>query len=157
MKKIFLLLKIFVSTIIIYYLMTTGLLDISSLSNIFLSPLNLLYSTILLLGVIYLGTIRWYVLLKSHNLNFSFRKILKYFYIGFFFNNILPGGFSGDLLRIMAVTKNNAGKRTVSASTILVDRTIGLVTILCFILFIILSGNDLYKKDHLSTKFLIGY
>ncbi len=68
-----------------------------------------LYSASLAYGVVlFLGCLRWRVLLEAHNIKLGFARIVKLFFIGFFFNNFLPSLTGGDIVKAYYVSKETA-------------------------------------------------
>jgi len=75
-----------------------------------------------------LGNIRWWLLLRTHRLGHSLLGLLPQYFVGTFFNNVLPSSTGGDLLRMYYVYRQKHGA-AVAASPVLTERLLGLVTI----------------------------
>ena len=89
-----------------------------------------LYSAIFSYGVvILLGCLRWRVLLEAHNIKLGFLRIVKLFFIGFFFNSFLPSLTGGDVVKAYYTSKETK-KRAEAVMTIIVDRGTGLLALL---------------------------
>lgn len=74
---------------------------------------------------------RWRLLLKVLSIDIKFTAGLKLHMLGLFYNNCLPGGVGGDLLRAWYVTKHAADdKRFEAAISVFVDRAVGLLGML---------------------------
>jgi len=66
------------------------------------------------------------IILKSHKFKISFFEIFKLVYISSFFNNILPGSYGGDLVRIFFISKIAKKNKLKISSSIFLDRIYGL-------------------------------
>ncbi|MEI6972158.1 MAG: lysylphosphatidylglycerol synthase transmembrane domain-containing protein [bacterium] len=78
------------------------------------------------------GAIRWRAILYAQGLQFPRLKVLHIFMIGQFFNAFMLGACGGDLARAYYVAKGRQGKRTEAVATILMDRGIGLFSMILF-------------------------
>lgn len=67
---------------------------------------------------------RWWSLIRGARLDFSFSRILRIAYSGFFASNFLPTSVGGDIVRLAGVVELDSG-RTDYVSSIAVDRVIG--------------------------------
>jgi hypothetical protein len=75
-----------------------------------------------------LGNVRWWLLLRTHRLGHRLLGLLPQYFVGAFFNNVLPSSTGGDLLRMYYVYRQRHGA-AVAASPVLTERLLGLVTI----------------------------
>ena len=75
-----------------------------------------------------LGGLRWWLLLRSRNVPCSYREVLSSYYLGVFFNNFLPTGMGGDVVRTVRLRLLGYELRPLVATAI-VDRVIGLTVI----------------------------
>jgi uncharacterized membrane protein YbhN (UPF0104 family) len=71
---------------------------------------------------------RWHVLLRIQNLMTPMSTLISLYFIGTFFNSVLPTGFGGDVVRMYELTKHSK-HGTESVSTVLVDRLCGFVVL----------------------------
>ncbi|MCB9593488.1 MAG: flippase-like domain-containing protein [Sandaracinaceae bacterium] len=82
------------------------------------------------------GAVRWRVLLAAYGAprRPSLRLLVRAYYIGFFYNNYLPGGVGGDLVRGV-VTRRSFGDEgtTASVTVVLVERALGLAGLLLLV------------------------
>src|SRR5438132_5272421 len=72
------------------------------------------------------STWRWHVLLSAQELHVRRRSLMGSFLVALFFNNFLPSNIGGDVIRIRD-TARPAGSKTLAATVVLVDRTLGLM------------------------------
>ncbi len=82
---------------------------------------------VLLHGVVIgLGIIRWWLLLRVVGFDAEFKDVSRRSILGFFFNLLIPGSVSGDLVKMTMLTRKTPGARTEAAFTVAVDRVLGL-------------------------------
>lgn len=71
---------------------------------------------------------RWVFLLRVHGVHISRFQAIKLTYLGLFYNNMMPGSVGGDLLKGWYITQHSgAHQRLEAATTVFVDRLIGLI------------------------------
>ena len=80
--------------------------------------------TLFLLSLLVLS-FRWQILVKGYGLKISTWLLFKYYLIGLFFNNFLPTGIGGDVLRIYNLIQSS-GNRTVSFASVMTERLLGI-------------------------------
>lgn len=85
---------------------------------------------LLALGLYQVGIVvrsyRWQALLRAQDVHVPFSKLLELYYVGTFFNNFLPTGFGGDVVKMYELSRYGANSE-VAVSTVLADRIIGLI------------------------------
>jgi uncharacterized protein (TIRG00374 family) len=74
--------------------------------------------------------LRWHVLLKVQGIHLRLRRVAGLFSIGLFFNQFLPGGTGGDIVKSYLLVKETPGKMTGALLAVLFDRLIGLVALI---------------------------
>ena len=126
MKTSIKILQYIILIYLIYYLYNNNYFNFEFFNSffdkkVFFIVFLLSFTTVLL------NAYRWLLILKSHNLNINFLDTFNLVYIGSFFNNILPGSYGGDLVRIYYITKFTKQNKLKIASTILLDRIYGLI------------------------------
>jgi uncharacterized membrane protein YbhN (UPF0104 family) len=91
--------------------------------------------------------LRWYVLVRAQDLPFDLASALRLGLIGFYWSTFLPGSVGGDIIKAVAVAREQ-DRRTVAVATVLLDRVIGLcglfwlVTLLGSFLHFILAEDS---------------
>ena len=137
-KYIFLFLRIAVVTAgIIWVIVWVSRGDRwSNLSSIF-HQMNLGVFTVVLsifvIGQVIVG-FRWWLLLRTQSIFINLAAAVKLNFLGWFYNNFMPGSVGGDLLRAWYVTKHTE-KRFEAALSVFVDRLIGLLSTLVIAAF----------------------
>jgi hypothetical protein len=75
-----------------------------------------------------IGALRWQVLLDVQGIRLTFLESLRLTYIGWFFNNWLPGGTGGDFVKAYYIARQTRHK-TEAVTVVFLDRLIGLVAV----------------------------
>jgi glycosyltransferase 2 family protein len=68
---------------------------------------------------------RWHLLLHGLGLPVRFVRLVQLYFVGSFWNIILPSGFGGDFMRVVEVAQDVPAN--VAAGTVIVDRMMGLM------------------------------
>jgi len=93
------------------------------------------------------GGVRWWLLFRHLQGAIAFRQVWPSYYLGVFFNNLLPSIFGGDLARTARLYASGLGGSALVSSAFL-DRLLGLAAVVCMGLFALLFapagfGNQL--------------
>lgn len=143
--------KVILASLIIFFLIQSGKLDFNFvLDAITKHPLSSLQAYICFISLVLLGSWRWLGLLKL-DLNWkdsslSYWESIKLTYIGLFFNPLLPGAVSGDVVKLYYTyrIRPNLGKGHLF-STIVMDRIFGLGSLLLLFVISFIIG---FLTDH---------
>ena len=85
---------------------------------------------LLLMAVTYAaGVLRWHLLLRAQDLKVSLWQATRLTFIGFFFNNVVPGLTGGDVIKAVMIARRNKGRGAEAVTTVIVDRVIGIVVL----------------------------
>jgi hypothetical protein len=88
---------------------------------------------------------RWYVLLKVQGIHLSFWRLSGLFLIGMFYNQFLPGGTGGDIIKSYYLLKETPDKKAGALLAVVFDRLIGLVAL------VVITGTLIaFRYDFLS-------
>jgi uncharacterized membrane protein YbhN (UPF0104 family) len=79
-----------------------------------------------------LTILRWFLLTRAQKLALDLASAVRLGLIGLFFNTLLPGAVSGDLVKIVLVGRTGEPRST-AAATVLADRLIGLFGLVCLV------------------------
>lgn len=139
-----------------FYLLKNGELDLKKLfsKELLLNIENILLVIFCISLTYFIGSIRWWLILKSFKYNFKLTEIIKITYIGAFFNNVLFGAYGGDLVKgyyIYKFTKNSL-KATL---TILFDRIVGFVGLFLVGIYSLISIFDKKIFSIISFKLIL--
>ncbi len=70
--------------------------------------------------------VRWWLLLRAQGIHIETLAAIRLFFLGLFYNNLMPGSVGGDLLKAWYVTKHTQ-KKLEGVLSVFVDRVIGLL------------------------------
>jgi hypothetical protein len=73
---------------------------------------------------------RWNLLLKAQGVRIGFRDAFSLTMIGLLFNTVIPGSVGGDVIKGYYIAARAPGRRGEALATILVDRILGLLSLL---------------------------
>lgn len=119
----------------------------------------LLLAALAMFGVIaQIGVVRWQLLLRAQGVHATFRTAHKLTFVGFFFNNVVPGPTGGDVVKAVYVARG-AARRTPAVITVLVDRVLGLVALALIALVALLPnlGNPEYRMPAYLVFGFLGF
>ncbi len=83
-----------------------------------------------------LRSFRWALLLNGIGSTVPLPQLIKLYFVGAFFNGVLPSGFGGDVVRIIEVAEDVP--QATAAGTVIVDRLTGLMGL--FLLGLLVLG-----------------
>jgi uncharacterized membrane protein YbhN (UPF0104 family) len=72
---------------------------------------------------------RWHVLLRVQKISLSLPRLAGLFFIGMFYNQFLPGGTGGDIIKSYYLLKETPDKKAGALLAVVFDRFIGLVAL----------------------------
>lgn len=143
---------------IIYWLFQSGKIDFSLITKSFKFKTAWALSFSLVLGTIFLSTLRWKLLLEiKAKRKIAFISILKVQWIGLLFSSILPGAVTGDVIKLLyAKDLDDKFSKTFLLTSVLMDRVIGLLGLISLLGFSsILFYSELAQKP--AVKELIHF
>lgn len=74
---------------------------------------------------------RWRLLIRAQGGEASFAGLVRAYFVGIFFNNLLPSTIGGDTVRVVHTFRSGVG-RTQALATVFVDRFVGLLALMLF-------------------------
>jgi uncharacterized protein (TIRG00374 family) len=90
---------------------------------------------------------RWQLLLRAQDLNLSFGRVLMLYFVGNFFNTMLPGVTGGDLVKAIYAAHEAPHKKTAAVSTVVIDRIVGLIALILLTVVIMLIRLPLFLSS----------
>jgi glycosyltransferase 2 family protein len=76
------------------------------------------------------AVVRWQILLKVQGIDLSNARVTGLFFIGMFYNQFLPGGTGGDIVKTYLLWKETPRKKPGALLAVLFDRMIGLIALI---------------------------
>ncbi|MEO6872676.1 MAG: lysylphosphatidylglycerol synthase transmembrane domain-containing protein [Chthoniobacterales bacterium] len=98
--------------------------------------------------------VRWFVLLRVQKIYLSTPRVSGLFLIGMFYNQFLPGGTGGDIIKSYLLLKETPGKATGALLAVVFDRMVGLVALISITGLLIALRYD-WLTQHEETKHLV--
>ncbi len=98
-----------------------------------------------------MGALRWHFILMAQGFSIPLHRVFRIFFIGVFFNAFMLGACGGDLARAVYVTLEVPGRRTEAAATALIDRIVGLLSMILFCCVIFLARWPVFW-NRMGTK-----
>ncbi len=92
--------------------------------------------------------LRWQWLLDTHGLDPGTKEALRLTWIGLLANHVLPSSTGGDFVKAVCICRRAPGKKTAAAMTVLVDRVVGLISLM------IIGATAIYLQQ--GKQSLIG-
>jgi len=150
--------KTFISVSLVAYLITrigTGEI-LNIISGVNLYPLIVAFS--LCIFGIFVRSLKWRILLGSKKIVVPIKRAFSIYFIGIFFNNLLPSSIGGDVIRAYELSKF-CGSKVESISSIVVERLTGIITLTMIASAAILIGyKDVQKTRTIPIVLsLVGF
>jgi len=123
-------------------------------------PLDLATASVLyaLLGSVVRG-MRWRALVRPLGYPIGLARSTELFLIGTFFNQILPSGMGGDVVKTLMVARDRGRLgigRARAASSVIVDRALGLLPLLAVGLLAVMAARDRVAPGVASALLAFG-
>lgn len=125
-KIIILLVKILVSGGLLYAVISKTGIDkvFSTLKGI--NKLSFVFAVLIYMVTIYISTIRWRLLLHER---FGMKRLFSLYFIGSFFNHLLPGIIGGDAVKAYYLYRDT-GHGPSAVASVFMDRYIGFTALM---------------------------
>lgn len=99
---------------------------------------------------------RWQILLRVQQIHLSTPRVAGLFFIGLFFNQFLPGGTGGDIIKTYLLFKEVPQKKLGGLLAVMFDRLIGLVALITLTGVLIGLRYDFLSKTPDTRQLLFG-
>src|SRR3954469_10246214 len=76
------------------------------------------------------AALRWHVLLRVQGIRLTMARVSGLFLIGMFYNQFMPGGTGGDIIKSYLLLKETPDKKAGALLAVMFDRVIGLVALI---------------------------
>ncbi len=101
------------------------------------------------LGFLSLGLLasvsRWWRLLAIAGCATRWTSAMRLTLLGFFFNLVVPGLTGGDVIKAVLVVRENPARRADALMSVVVDRVLGLVTLMGLATAVVLMSGDRFR------------
>lgn len=102
---------------------------------------------------IWVGVVKWHVLLKSRGFHLSFGYLFKLYLVGAFFNNFLPSNVGGDVVRVYELGRR-IGDATKALASVFVERFTGFIVLIIVSCLAFLTNLTLVEDTALTLAML---
>ncbi|MGD2143195.1 MAG: lysylphosphatidylglycerol synthase transmembrane domain-containing protein [Anaerolineae bacterium] len=100
-----------------------------------------LLAFLLFLGNVLLRAYRWRLLVGALQTDIRYGRLLYLYFVGFFFNNFIPSGFGGDIVKVISL-RSGETRGAEALSSVVMDRLTGLIGS-ALIALVVLAWNGL--------------
>jgi glycosyltransferase 2 family protein len=130
LKVLLTLVRLAIGIGLLVYLARSGIIDLRALSRLATAwPITLAAVSLLLFDV-FLMSLRLSWLFRPQGLRLPLSMSLQLTLVGFFFAAFLPGAAGGDIAKSFYATRENSGRKTEIITVVILDRVIGLFSML---------------------------
>jgi uncharacterized protein (TIRG00374 family) len=99
------------------------------------------------------AAVRWHVLLKVQKIDLTLPRLSGLFLIGMFYNQFLPGGTGGDIIKSYLLLKET-DRKAGALLAVVFDRFIGLVALVTITIILISMRFHLLARTHETQRYL---
>jgi len=92
------------------------------------------------------AAVRWQILLRVQKIRLSLPRLSGLFLIGMFYNQFLPGGTGGDIIKSYLLLKETAEHKAGALLAVVFDRLIGLVALVAITVTLVSLRFDLLSR-----------
>jgi uncharacterized protein (TIRG00374 family) len=100
------------------------------------------------------AAIRWQILLRVQKIRLNFPRLSGLFLIGMFYNQFLPGGTGGDIIKSYLLLKETPEHKAGALLAVVFDRLIGLVALVAITVTLVSLRFDLLSRTHETRNLL---
>src|SRR5437764_1969486 len=97
---------------------------------------------------------RWQILLRVQKIRLSFPRVAGLFLIGMFYNQFLPGGTGGDIIKSYLLLKETSDKKAGALLAVVFDRLIGLVALVAITVTLVSLRFDILSQSPETRRLL---
>jgi hypothetical protein len=125
-KYLLFLAKLVVGLGLVFYMVEGGYLDFSVFKGAWSNGWHwLILSLAAIIMVPFLGSFRWWLMMRAQNMAVPLRASMRLTFIGAFFNTFMPGAIGGDVVRMYGATVSIPERKAAAILTVIADRVAG--------------------------------
>jgi uncharacterized protein (TIRG00374 family) len=143
---VFTILRLGLGGAILIYMYRSGIISLRPLGKLLTAWPVTMAGVGILLADIYMMGIRTCWMFEPVGLHLPIWKSFQLNLVASFFANVIPGAAGGDVVRIVYTAKGNAGNRAKVATVVLLDRGIGLFSMLLLPLIFVPFFTELLRS-----------
>ena len=84
-------------------------------------------AVVLLLGASLLTFLRWWILVRAQQFDFSMKQAVRLGFVGLVSNFVAPGAVGGDIVKAILMARDQPQRRTSAVATVVLDRILGML------------------------------
>jgi glycosyltransferase 2 family protein len=115
----------------------------------------LLFAVCLRSVVTVLGCVRWRALVRAQEIPFAMRDALRLGCFSNLLNYVVPGTIGGDVTKVVLVARENPTSRAIVAATVVLDRVLGLLSLMLLGCAASLAYPGLWENGQLLAAILL--
>src|SRR5213082_4168396 len=100
------------------------------------------------------AALRWQILLRVQKIHLSMPRVSGLFLIGMFYNQFLPGGTGGDIIKSYLLLKETPDHKAGALLAVVFDRFIGLVALVAITVTLVSMRFDLLSQTYETRRYL---
>jgi glycosyltransferase 2 family protein len=145
MKKLTSIIKFVITAGLIYLILSR--IDTNNIVATLLGikPWYIILLLVISIVMVVISCLKWGLFLKTSAINVPLIRLVAYYFIGYFFNNLLPSNIGGDLFRSYLLGKN-IDSQVKSFSSVFLERITGLVALLLVGIVALICNPVLMKE-----------
>lgn len=101
---------------------------------------------LLAFAAVCLSFCRWYLLVRGLGLSFRMADAFRLGFLGYLLTFVSGGSVGGDLFKAVFIAHEHPGRRTEAVATVLIDRVVGLVSLLSITSVAIVIARPSYES-----------
>jgi len=98
------------------------------------------------------AALRWQILLRVQNIRLNLPRLSGLFLIGMFYNQFLPGGTGGDIIKSYLLLKETHAHKAGALLAVVFDRLIGLVALVTITVTLVSLRFDLLWRTSVTVE-----
>jgi len=146
-QRLTLLVKLAVAAGLVYWLLSSGHVDLGGLARVGERWSWLVWAQLPLAGLLTLLALRWHLLLRVQGVPTRLRDSGALTLIGWFFNQMLLGTTGGVVVKAYAIAVEHPTRRGPAVTSIVMDRLIGMSALLAIVLLLAVPNAALVQGD----------
>jgi uncharacterized membrane protein YbhN (UPF0104 family) len=150
-------LKLGATAAVIAFLWWKGAIKPEAIASAVANPSWLFRSFALVFACISIITIRWWLLLRLEKIHISLLDAMKLTLVGHFWNNVLPGAVTGDVVKMYYVGQRYPELKAEAYATVMIDRIIGLAALVYLSFASALANLDFIRAPGHETLAITFY
>jgi uncharacterized protein (TIRG00374 family) len=114
-----------------------------------------LIAAVLRMVTLLVAMFRWWILVRAQDIPFAFRDAVRLGLLGNLFNFIVPGTVGGDVTKVLLAVRENPEAKAIVAATVVLDRLIGLYSLVLVGAVASLLHPSFWSHPELSAVMLV--